>query len=289
MIRTTLALIAIVSLALAGCAPAEQKTEPPAEPAKKTEQDPAGKEVADKEAPTVIQSSTGLTELKKEDVNVGNGQQVAEGDLALVTYTGTFADGKEFDSNDKPDGTPFAFVVGAGRVIKGWDQGVVGMKVGGTRKLSIPYSLGYGENGSGDKIPGKTDLFFTIKLLDVVKKGEEGVYDKTDIKVGTGPEAKKGETLYVHYVGRLVNGKEFDNSRKRDPKNPFNFVLGGGTVIPGWDAGMQGMRKGGVRRLRIPPAIAYGENGPPGIGSNQILIFEIELLDIKSQADAAKP
>jgi FKBP-type peptidyl-prolyl cis-trans isomerase len=101
-----------------------------------------------------------------------------------------------------------------------------------------------------------------------------------DVKLGTGPAVKPGDEVVVHYVGRLVNGREFDSSKGRN--EPFEFGVGRGMVIKGWDIGLVGMRPGGVRRLTIPPNEAYGESGaPPSIPPNSTLLFEIELLKIK--------
>lgn len=102
----------------------------------------------------------------------------------------------------------------------------------------------------------------------------------TDAKVGKGAEAKAGNTVKVHYVGTLTDGKEFDSSRKRG--EPFEFKLGAGRVIRGWDQGVAGMKVGGTRNLVIPPALGYGERGaPPVIPPNATLKFEVELLDVK--------
>lgn len=101
-----------------------------------------------------------------------------------------------------------------------------------------------------------------------------------DIKCGTGDEAAKGDTISVHYVGTLENGKKFDSSRDRG--TPFDFQLGAGQVIAGWDEGLVGMKIGGLRELTIPPELGYGAAGsPPVIPPNATLIFEVELLDIK--------
>ncbi|MGO8997511.1 MAG: FKBP-type peptidyl-prolyl cis-trans isomerase [Polyangiaceae bacterium] len=102
----------------------------------------------------------------------------------------------------------------------------------------------------------------------------------TDLVVGKGAVAKTGDTVSVHYVGTLLDGKEFDSSRKRG--QPFVFTLGKGQVIRGWDQGVVGMKIGGKRKLVIPPALAYGDHGmgkviPP----NSTLNFEVELVDIK--------
>jgi len=100
-----------------------------------------------------------------------------------------------------------------------------------------------------------------------------------DVVKGDGAEAVAGKTIVVHYVGTLENGTEFDSSRRRGA--PFSFVLGSGRVIAGWEQGFAGMRIGGVRKLTIPPDLAYGPNGvPPGIPPNATLLFEVELLDV---------
>lgn len=100
-----------------------------------------------------------------------------------------------------------------------------------------------------------------------------------DIKQGGGAEATAERKVTVHYVGTLTNGQKFDSSRERG--KGFDFVLGRGQVIQGWDQGVCGMRIGGVRRLTIPPHLAYGERGfPPVIPPNSTLVFEVELLDV---------
>lgn len=100
-----------------------------------------------------------------------------------------------------------------------------------------------------------------------------------ELKVGTGAEATAGQTVTVHYVGTLTNGNKFDSSRDRG--KGFSFKLGAGQVIKGWDQGVAGMKIGGMRKLTIPPALAYGERGFPGaIPPNSTLVFEVELLSV---------
>lgn len=107
-----------------------------------------------------------LPPLEKEDVVVGEGPEVKKGDHVLVHYTGTLTDGTKFDSSvDR--GVPFDFVIGAGNVIAGWDLGVVGMKKGGKRKLTIPPHLGYGMRGAPPKIPPDATLKFDIELVEI--------------------------------------------------------------------------------------------------------------------------
>ena len=100
-----------------------------------------------------------------------------------------------------------------------------------------------------------------------------------DLLVGKGPAPKDGDTVLVHYTGRFTNGKVFDTSRG---KQPFHFVLGRGQVIKGWDEGVASMHVGGKRKLTVPPGLAYGAQGYPGvIPPNSTLVFQVELLEIK--------
>ena len=110
-----------------------------------------------------------MNELQITDILIGNGKETVRGALLIVHYNGFLEDGTKFDSSiDK--GRPFQFVFGTGRVIKGWDQGLVGMKVGGKRKLFVPSELGYGEREVGNIIPPHSNLLFEVELLDVLTR-----------------------------------------------------------------------------------------------------------------------
>jgi len=101
-----------------------------------------------------------------------------------------------------------------------------------------------------------------------------------ELKAGSGPEAKAGQTVTVHYVGTLTNGSKFDSSRDRN--EGFTFKLGAGQVIKGWDQGVAGMQVGQLRKLTIAPELGYGSRGfPPVIPPNSTLVFEVELLSMK--------
>jgi len=100
-----------------------------------------------------------------------------------------------------------------------------------------------------------------------------------DEKMGTGTEAQVGNRVTVHYTGWLKDGQKFDSSIDRN--QPFAFRLGSGEVIRGWDEGVAGMKEGGKRKLIIPPDLAYGPRGRPGIPPNSELTFEVELLKVK--------
>jgi peptidylprolyl isomerase len=101
-----------------------------------------------------------------------------------------------------------------------------------------------------------------------------------DVKVGSGPMAEIGNTVAVHYTGRLTDGTKFDSSL--DSGEPIRFPLGTDQIIQGWNEGIKGMRVGGKRKLTIPPAMGYGERGyPPVIPPNSTLVFDVELVDVK--------
>src|SRR6185503_14348838 len=112
-----------------------------------------------------------------------------------------------------------------------------------------------------------------------IKRGEENIYDKTEIVQGSGPAAANGDTVTIHYEGKLVNGRVFDSTRKRNKSETFQ--LGKGDVIKGLEAGLIGMKPGGKRRLRIPPGIGYGSIGIGGVPPGSIAILEVELLKVK--------
>lgn len=120
---------------------------------------PSGEEVQD----SLMQE---IDKLLVEDLVIGKGVEATSGAVVSVNYVGTLTDGQKFDSSYDRN-TPFSFTLGAGQVIEGWDQGVLGMKVGGKRKLTIPSSLAYGESGIPNAIPGGATLIFEVELLDV--------------------------------------------------------------------------------------------------------------------------
>ncbi len=227
-----------------------------------------------------------MTTLIKTDTQLGEGAEAQAGQSVTVHYTGWLYDeaapdnkGVKFDSSlDRNE--PFDFPLGGGRVIKGWDEGVQGMKEGGLRTLVIPAAMGYGARGAGDVIPPNAKLVFEVKLLKVIRT------EMIDSKIGEGAEAQAGQNVTVHYTGWLFDknapenkGTKFDSSRDRD--EPFEFPLGEGHVIQGWDLGVQGMKVGGQRTLIVPPEMGYGRRGAGGvIPGNATLVFEVELLEV---------
>jgi peptidylprolyl isomerase len=224
--------------------------------------------------------------LKYLDVEEGTGEPPDAGRLCAVHYTGWLwengAKGKKFDSSKDRD-LPFTFHVGGEEVIKGWDEGVLGMKAKGKRHLLIPPDLAYGERGAGGVIPPNATLFFEVELLEIWEKTKSGL-EYFDITEGEGAEPKKGQTCVMHYTGWLwrnnAKGKKFDSSVDRG--EPFPFRIGRGEVIKGWDEGVANMKPGGKRKLLIPAKLGYGARGAgEDIPPNATLLFEVELLKVR--------
>jgi peptidylprolyl isomerase len=218
-----------------------------------------------------------------EDLAEGTGAEIKPGAYVVMHYRGTLkATGEEFDSSySRPD--PLAAQLKAGRLIAGWVEGIPGMKVGGKRKLTIPAKMAYGEKGFTDRrtgkqiIPANSDLVFEVEALNTL------VIE--DLKVGDGAECTGvDQTVKVFYRGtRKVDGVEFDSNMG---KEPIEFPLR--SLIPGWQIGIPGMQVGGRRKLVIPWQWAYGARGSGDkIPPKTDLVFEIELLDVKSPAAPA--
>ena len=152
--------------------------------------------------------------------------------------------------------------------------------------LAVVGALFFYNKNKNDINATKQDKTADLKLnnqkmngIDKLTINKQGVEIEI-LKEGTGAIAKKGDTVSVHYVGVLENGTKFDSSVDRG--TPFEFSLGAGQVIPGWDIGVEGMKVGEVRKLTIPSELAYGASGAGNaIPPNATLIFEVQLLGIK--------
>ena len=168
--RTRLAFLALFVLAAPACSkltePARQEPisgEPTSVAQPTNAQTAAPQKPAE---PTPPPAPQGKLEIK--DIVVGKGEEAKDGDKVNVHYVGTLMDGKEFDASKKHGDNPFSFELGKGRVIKGWDEGVKGMKIGGKRQLTIPPHLAYGERGTpGGPIPPNATLKFEVELVSI--------------------------------------------------------------------------------------------------------------------------
>ncbi len=220
----------------------------------------------------------------------GSGEPIENGQLIRVHYKSFLADSAMtmFD-NSYDRGEPLEFSLGAGQVIQGWERGLLGMKVGEVRKLSIPYQLAYGDRDIGP-IPARSDLYFEVELVSaepplapdsfadskkaVWKKLENGVL-YWDEKTGAGAPASQGSQIKVHYTGWLASGRKFASSK--DYGKPLATILGGGKLIPGWEIGLDGAMPGTVRWLKISPSMGYGSKSYSAIPPNSTLIFRVEV------------
>ncbi len=234
--------------------------------------------------------STG-TGLKYILVSKGSGTRVKKDMNVTVHYTGYFEDGKIFDSSVERD-EPIAIPIGQGKVIPGWDEGICLLNVGDKARLLIPYTLAYGEKVRGP-IPAKSNLIFDVEIIKAEEsitpvaynvEGKDTITTASGLKYivvnqGTGTPAKSGNTVKVHYTGYFSDGSIFDSSVERN--DPFEFVLGQGSVIAGWDEGVALMKTGGKTRFIIPYTLGYGENAYGPIPAKATLIFDVELIEVK--------
>ena len=213
----------------------------------------------------------GADKLVIKDTKVGTGPAAQAGDILTMDYTGKLTNGKQFDSS--VGRAPFVFILGAGQVIKGWDQGMVGMKVGGKRSLTIPSSLGYGEQGAGGDIPPNATLKFDVSMIKI-----DHIPTKI-VKAGKGPGAKGGDSCELNYELKDAAGKKIDSSYDR--KQTFPIVLGETQLVQGFTAAVVGMKQGEKRTATIPAKFGYGDRGAGGlIKPGQTLYFTIELVKL---------
>lgn len=246
--------------------------------------------------------SEAFTELGITEIEVGDGETVEPGATVTVHYRGTFREsGEEFDSSYSR-GEPAVFPLSG--VIAGFSEGLLGMKVGGKRRVDIPWDMAYGAQGRPPAIPPRSDLVFELELVDVENaapaapaeppkkpdletefEGEPqelgGGLVVRDIAEGRGEQSvKPGARVFVHILGvRAETGEQFASSREAG--GPQELDLGEPGMLTGLVRGIEGMKPQGKRRIEVPSEMGFGEQGagdlvPPGSD----LVFEIELLSM---------
>lgn len=218
------------------------------------------------------------TELVVTDLEDGSGAQAAVGDTLFVNYVGVLTkDGTRFDGNF--GGTPFAVTLGQRSVIQGWEDGLVGMKVGGRRQLDIPADLAYGDSGAGDVIKPGDAISFVVDAVALVPATNASDKPSTtvagrpniaqvateDLVQGDGAVAESGMTVAIHLVAfRADTGEELTSTWENG--QVVSFPLEEGGTLPGLLSGIDGMKVGGRRQITVPFAEAWGEAGQQGIG-----------------------
>lgn len=285
----------LLGLLVAACGPAAPQA---------TDTDSAGTSSEE----VIVQTGSRVTEsgLEYIEIEPGTGPRAQPGDQVTVHYTGTLEDGTEFDSSI--GGDPLPFVLGEGRVIPGWDEGIALMNVGGKARLIIPPELGYGEQGFGP-IPGGATLYFDVELISaepaptpVLPPTPEPPtfvnpddYTVTDsglqyyfLEEGTGETPKPGEVAVVNFVGWVKDGLKFADSQEGVP---VEFVVGEEQILPGWDEMVLLMQVGDMVQFVLPPELGLGEEGAPNgvIPPNATLVFEMELVEIKPPPPTPTP
>lgn len=240
----------------------------------------------------------------------GTGPMPKNGDNVSMNYTGKLLNDSVFDSNVLPRFNhvePFIFKLGTGQVIQGWEKGVAMLPKGTKATLYIPSGMAYGLNGRPPMIPANSILIFDVEVVDV--KGDESAMNDDKViqdylkshkvknavktasgmyysitKLGTGPKPLAGQTVSMNYTGKLTTDTVFDSNiiPSFGHVQPFEFPLGQGRVIKGWDEGVALLPVGTKAVLYIPSAMGYGAAGsPPVIPQNAPLVFEVEVVEIK--------
>jgi len=225
--------------------------------------------------PEVETPAASPTELVVTDLEEGTGPEAKDGDQVLVYYVGVRSDdGTEFDNNFD-SGQIFPVTLGAGGVIEGWDEGLVGVKSGGVRQLDIPAELAYKDQGSGEIIKPGDALSFVIQVAAVVPATSEG--DEPEVEVtpstgatavtsedlvpGSGAAIEVGQTLNLHIIAYRGDTGEKLQSTWASP-TPVEVQYARQTLTPpGLFEGLEGMKAGGRRVITIPAADAFGEEG----------------------------
>ena len=230
-------------------------------------------EPAKTEEPKVTLPKVAPTKLVITDITEGTGAGAAAGDLIAVHYVGVLSsDGTRFDGNF--GSSPFSLTLGKGQVIKGWDEGLLGMKTGGMRQLDIPADLAYGDSGSGSVIKPGAALSFVVEMAGIIPATDpadepkltiagaaaSSTLQSKDLVEGKGEAIAAGDTVALHIVAyRGDTGEKITSTWPEGA--PVSLTLEEGGSLPGIIKGVPGMKVGGRRQMTIPFADAFGPEG----------------------------
>uniref|UniRef100_A0A8C4HZJ4 peptidylprolyl isomerase n=1 Tax=Dicentrarchus labrax TaxID=13489 RepID=A0A8C4HZJ4_DICLA len=210
-------------------------------------------------------------------------RKAAASDYVRYHYNGTLLSGAAFDSSYSRN-TTYDTYLGQGYLIKGMDEGLLGMCVGERRLIIVPPFLAYGENGSGTKIPPQATLVFEVLMIDVFNPKDDLIVEVKKVPKGCTRRTVIGDYIRYHYNGTFQDGTAFDSSYERN--STYNTYIGMGYVIQGMDKALQGLCIGEKRRIIVPPHMAYGEDGVGDlIPSSAVLVFDIHVIDFHNPKD----
>ncbi|XP_068161077.1 peptidyl-prolyl cis-trans isomerase FKBP10 [Antennarius striatus] len=211
-------------------------------------------------------------------------RSVVRTDFVRYHFNGSLLNGSVFDSSYARKQTHDS-LVGEGWLVKGMDEGLLGMCVGEIRHIVIPPFKAYGEKGSGTEIPPQATLVFDVLLVDL-HNPKDNITVQDQVVPGSCPRRTVvGDYIRYHYNGTFLNGVTFDTSYQRN--STYNTYIGMGYVIPGMDQGLLGVCSGERRRVIIPPHLAYGEQGVGDvIPPSTVLVFDIHVIDFHNPSDA---
>ncbi|XP_072311762.1 peptidyl-prolyl cis-trans isomerase FKBP10 [Eucyclogobius newberryi] len=210
-------------------------------------------------------------------------RSVMRSDFVRYHFNGTLLDGTTFDSSYTRKQTQDT-LVGEGWVIRGLDEGLLGMCVGEIRNIVIPPFKGYGEKGAGNEIPPQATLVYNILLVDIHNSKDNVTVENQVVPESSKRKSVVGDYVRYHYNGTFLNGDTFDTSYQRN--NTYNTYIGMGYVIAGMDQALTGVSIGERRRVIIPPHLAYGEQGAGNvIPPSAVVVFDIHIIDFHNPKD----
>ncbi|KAM7387345.1 hypothetical protein PAMA_009796 [Pampus argenteus] len=204
-------------------------------------------------------------------------------DFVRYHYNGTLLSGEAFDSSYSRKAT-YDTYLGQGDLIKGLDEGLLGMCVGERRVIIIPPFLAYGEKGHGTTIPPQATLVFEVLVVDLFNSKDDLIMEVKQVPEVCNRRTVTGDYIRYHYNGTFQDGTAFDSSYQRN--STYNTYIGMGHVIKGMDKALHGLCVGEKRRITVPPHMAYGEDGVGNlIPGSAVLVFDIHVIDFHNHKD----